>query len=373
MVSPPERPQRIARLAPLDDVLARIDALVGPVPPSRAEISAALGATLAEDIVVDAPVPATPLALRDGWAVASELTADAGSYAPAPLAAAVRVNIGEALPPGTDAVAPLETVIVRDGEVAALAAVAPGEGVLPQGGDIARAGLLLPTGRRLGCLELALLRAAGIAGLDIRRPRLRLACARADRDRVIEAAAECISGAVRCAGGLVSNGSNEPLERALTAAAADAVIAVGGTGDGSNDRTISTLASVGEVIVHGVALVPAETAAFGMVDRRPVLVLPGRLDAAVAAWHMLGRAMLTRLAGAREQPPMRMAKLTHKVTSAVGLAELVPVRCEGPSATPIAAGYVPLSALAQANGWVLVPALSEGYPAHSEVVIRPWP
>ena len=171
----------------------------------------------------------------------------------------------------------------------------------------------------------------------------------------------------------MSGDSNERLEHALTAPGADAVIAVGGTGAGSNDRTISTMASVGEVIVHGIALVPAETTAFGMVERAPGAGVAGRLDAAMAAWHMLGRAMLTRLTGAREQPPMRMAKLTHKVTSAVGLAELVPVRCESLFATPIAAGYVPLSALAQANGWVLVPPGSEGYPAHSEVVIRPWP
>jgi molybdopterin molybdotransferase len=69
----------------------------------------------------------------------------------------------------------------------------------------------------------------------------------------------------------------------------------------------------------------------------------------------------------------RRAVLTHKVTSMVGLAELVPVRCDGASATPIASGYVPLSALAQADGWILIRPESEGYPAHSEVVIRPWP
>ena len=275
MVSPPEHPQRIARLAPLDDVLGRIDALVTPVEPRRAEISAALGATLAEDIVLDVPAPPTALALRDGWALASELTADASSYTPAPLAAAVRINVGEALPPGVDAVAPLETVTVRNGKVEAMAAVAPGEGVLPQGGDVARAGILLQAGRRLGCAELAVLRAAGIGGLKMCLPRVRLARSRAGHDRVIDAAVDGIAGAIRCAGGLVSSDSNEPLERALTAAGADAVIAVGGTGAGSNDRTISTLASVGELIVHGVALVPAETTAFGMVERRPVLVLPG--------------------------------------------------------------------------------------------------
>ena len=38
-----------------------------------------------------------------------------------------------------------------------------------------------------------------------------------------------------------------------------------------------------------------------------------------------------------------------------------------------AAAALPLAALARANGWVLIGADSEGYPAQTEVVIRPWP
>jgi molybdopterin molybdotransferase len=373
MVSPPERLQRITRFTPLDDVLGRIAARVARVEPRRAEASAALGAILADDVVVDGPVPPTALALRDGWAVASELTADASSYGPMPLAAAVRVNAGEALPPGADAVAALDTVSVRDGEVEALASVVPGEGVLPQGGDLARAGLLLEAGRRLGSLELALLRAASVASLRVRAPRVRLARVRTGSDHIVVAAAEWVTSEIRRAGGRISADASESLEHALIDAGVDAVIAVGGTGVGTNDRTVSTMASLGELIVHGVALVPGETTAFGIVEARPVLALPGRLDAAAAAWHMLGRAILTQLTGTREPPSTRMAKLTHKITSSVGFAELVPVRTEGLFATPIAAGYVPLSALAQANGWVYVPPASEGYPAHRKVMIRPWP
>jgi molybdopterin biosynthesis enzyme len=148
---------------------------------------------------------------------------------------------------------------------------------------------------------------------------------------------------------------------------------VGGTGSGRNDTTVRTLASVGEVHAHGIALLPGETTAFGTVGARPVLALPGRLDAALAAWHILGQVMLMRLAGSLEPLRLRTAKLTHKVASPVGFSELVPVRCEGFSATPIASGYVPLSALAQANGWIFIKPDSEGYPEETEVVIRPWP
>jgi len=137
MIVEPDRRQRIARLTPLADVLARLDALVKPVMPRAADLAAALGRTLAEDVVIHAPIPATARALRDGWAVSSDLTTDAGAYAPAPLPSAAWVDVGEALPGDADAVAPLDAVAIRDGAAQALAPVGPGEGALPTGADVA--------------------------------------------------------------------------------------------------------------------------------------------------------------------------------------------------------------------------------------------
>jgi molybdopterin molybdotransferase len=372
MAVEPDRPQRIASLAPLDKVLARLDALVKPVPPYTSEPPAALGRTLAEDVVVAAAIPAAARALRDGWAVTSDLTTDAGGYAPAPLPAALRVDVGEPLPPGTDAVALLDAVAIRGGLAQALAPVAPGEGVLSAGADVAQGATLLPAGRRLDRVHIALLAAAGVNRVRIRAPRLRLVGARPQSDAVIEAALACIADAIGAMGGVDAGAERGDLAGALADVAADAVVVVGGTGSGRTDTTVRTLASMGELSAHGIALIPGETTAFGTVGSRPVLALPGRLDAALAAWHVLGQLMLARLAGNVEAPPLRRAKLTHKISSSVGLAELVPVRCDGLSATPIASGYLPLSALAQANGWVLIAPDSEGYPEASEVVIRPW-
>ena len=52
-----ETPQRIVRLTPLDDVLARIAARVKPVDARIAGLTAALGRTLAEDVVIEGPIP----------------------------------------------------------------------------------------------------------------------------------------------------------------------------------------------------------------------------------------------------------------------------------------------------------------------------
>jgi molybdopterin biosynthesis enzyme len=262
---------------------------------------------------------------------------------------------------------------MRDAAAQALVPVGPGEGVLPPGADVAPGATLLPAGRRLGGLEIALLAAAGVAEARVRAPRLRLMRAAPGGDAVIDAAIVCIADAMAAQGGIAAIAAEHSLADALADTSADAVVVVGGTGSGRNDTTVHTLASLGELLVHGIALLPGETTAFGTVGARPVLALPGRLDAALSAWHLLGRALLARLAGSLDAPPMRTAKLTHKVSSPVGLSELVPVRCEGLAATPIASGYVPLAALAQANGWIFIKPDSEGYPAQSEVVIRPWP
>jgi molybdopterin biosynthesis enzyme len=104
-----------------------------------------------------------------------------------------------------------------------------------------------------------------------------------------------------------------------------------------------------------------------------VLLVPGRLDAVLAVWLTLGRRLLMRLSACTEEEPATTALLARKIASPLGLAEVVPVRCREGKAEPIASGYWPLQAVTQADGWILVPADSEGYPAATEVVVRPWP
>src|SRR5262245_33935002 len=135
MVREPET-QRIRSLTPLAAVLAQVDA-VQPVAARDAAVPEALGAMLADDVIAAAPIPSAALALRDGWAVRSDATHDAGSYAPAPLSSAPRLDAGERLPAEADAVAPIDAVELRQGHAQALMPVAPGDGMLVIGGDVA--------------------------------------------------------------------------------------------------------------------------------------------------------------------------------------------------------------------------------------------
>ena len=354
---------------PLNDVLSRIDSRAAPVAPREIDVRAALGRTLAADVVASVQ-PEAALALRDGWAVPADATADAGSYAPAPLPSAVRVDVGEALPPSADAVAPLDAVMGHGERAEALAPVVAGDGVLPAGAD-AGSEPLRRTGERLRRTDAAALLGAGIKRVTIREPRVRVVRAGA-AGAVIDAAVALIAGAIEAEGGVARHEAGS-LEAALHDENVDAVIAIGGTGMGRNDTSVTTLARSGEVDCHGVGLMPGETAAFGRVGARPVLLLPGRLDAALAGWLVLGRRLLARLSGRAEDEPAIPVALARKVASTVGFAEVVPVRRRADAVEPLASGYLPLSAIARADGWILIPPESEGHPAGATVALRPWP
>jgi molybdopterin molybdotransferase len=375
MIANVEIPQRIARLTPLADVIALIEKQVQAVAAREAKIAAALGRTLAEDIAGIASVPEQPVALRDGFAVRADLTVDASAYAPVPLPGMPqRLEAGEALPAGFDAVAPLDAVVLRDARAEIVVPVVPGEGVIPAAAHANVGGPLRRAGEQLRAIDLALLAAVGIDRASIREPRIRLVHASRSAGPLVEASLALIENAAVAQGAAVAHDDKHAhkLADALQHERDDAVIAIGGTGIGRNDQSVETLKRVGRVVAHGIAISPGETTAFGFVDKRPVLLLPGRPDAAFAAWLAIGRDLIARLCGCRAQDMAVPVTLSRKITSSLGITDLVPVRCDGEHAEPLATGFWPLQALTQADGWIAVPANSEGYPAGARVIVRPF-
>src|SRR5262245_8350163 len=286
--------QRIARLTPLADVLASFDLSIRPVAPRDEVLSKSVGLALAADIKAEAGHPQATLALRDGFAVRADETLDASSYAPAPLAGApVRIETGEPLPEGADAVATLDTVQARGAMLEALAVVAPGEGTLAPDADAAAGLKLRLSGAALRRIDVALLADFGIERVMVRQPRVRVVCV--SPGAIAKSAAAYIGSAIEHESGQAVTGDTT-LDAALGDETADMVIAIGGTGSGRNDRSVRTLARMGQVAYHGIAITPGETTAIGFVGQRPVLLLPGRFDAALSAWLTVGRRMAAQRA-----------------------------------------------------------------------------
>src|SRR5258707_229667 len=195
---------------------------------------------------------------------------------------------------------------------------------------------------------VALRRAVNIERVSVREPRVLIVTA-ADIVEARDVVGTFVGRVVQDAGGGVrhewTQAKEERLARLLADKTADAIIVIGGTGEGPRDASVRALARVGRVDIHGIALRPGETAALGAVGARPVLLLPGRLDAALAVWLTVGARLLAGLTGASETQPSRTATLARKIVSTIGLAEVIPVgACEG-GVEPLAPGYVPLQAL----------------------------
>jgi len=342
------------------------------VPPRRRVVVSAQGATLAED-VVSAERPPRAIALRDGFAVEAAAIADAGPYTPVPLTLmARRIDAGEALPSGTDAVVPLDAIALRGDRAEATAAVAPGEGVLQAGGDAGPTNALRRAGARLRAIDVAAMAAAGIAEVTVRSPRMAVVRGSAARTPILEAARGVLVHGITRAGGSLCD-TSDTLEEALNDRQSDAVIVVGGTGSGRRDDAVQEVVRRGELEAHGIGIGPGDTAAFGFVDERPVLLVPGRLDAALAVWLFIGRQLAAKLAGGIVDDAPALLPLRHKVTSTIGITELVPVSRREGMAEPLGSGYLSFTSLAHSDGWIAVPADSEGFAAGAEVAVNPWP
>ena len=281
-------------------------------------------------------LPKTPMAILDGWALAADSTLGAGGYSPVLLAAMPqRVEAGQPMPPGADCVAAFDAVKVTGGRAEALDTVNPGDGVLPAGADCDGKSPLRRAGEALRSLDGAVFAAAGISHVSVRDPRIMVLPLR--EGDAIDAAAGLVGGDIESHGGA---GHRADCGGKLAAALATDNVTPSSPSaapaKGATIRVCRRFADKGRLVVHGMALSPGETAAFGFAGPRPVLLLPGRLDAALSVWLVAGRRMLARLAGGRDHEPGTTATLARKVTSTVGLAEVVAVRRSGDSVEPLA-------------------------------------
>ncbi len=357
-----------ASLTPLETALAGLLPRLAAVPPVELPLPEALGC-IAADMPALAAFPPYPIAVADGWALRARDLTGASSYTPLPLAKPpVWVEAGDALPEGCDCVVDTDAIDHSGPMVQVLADAIPGQGVRRIGGDIA-AGSFVAVGRRIGPLDLLLMRAARLKAVMVRRPRLRIVNIPATSRQTMTA--ELIVANARAAGaevGCVEASSREAsdIAQAFDPEGCDLLITIGGSGVGRSDAAVAALAKRGQVIAHGIALQPGRTAALGRIKMVPVAALPGAPDQALAAWWTLVLPALDRLSGRLPRQPVTLP-LARKIASSVGIAEIALLARIDNAWMPLAAGDLPIESMARADGWLAIPGGSEGYAAGTPV------
>jgi molybdopterin biosynthesis enzyme len=219
--------------------------------------------------------------------------------------------------------------------------------------DAGTAGTLRLAGARLRRIDLALLASQGAAQVSVRAPNALVVHAAADAS-----AAALIGGAIAAEGGIarIAEAGSEMLKQSEH----DAVVAIGAA---------PILASTE---FAGVNLKPGGAIAFGYAAGRPTLILPTGFEA-FAGWLAVGRRLLSRLAFRLIEEQPFLLELARPIASTRGVAEIVPVRRRAAQVEPIAGSAWAPQSLARADGWILIPAESEGLAAGTRVQMRPWP
>jgi len=344
----------------------------GPVEPE-----AALGRVLASPVVASTSLPPWDNASMDGYAIRASDVAEASDATPVRLTlvgearagalagvrvlegTAVRIATGAPLPPGADAVVPVEATTPLDAggspgargrEVAGPVpdaclvheSVAAGNAVRRAASDVERGVTIARAGTLVTPAVVALIAGAGVAGVMVRRRPVVAVLATGDEVRaagtelgvagIPDANGPALRSLVREAGGVpldlgIATDRLDDVERRLRRglAEADLVVVAGGVSVGPYDVVRAAFDRVGHVNLWRVAVQPGKPFAFGRADvaRRdaPVLLfgLPGNPVSVFVTFELFVRPVIRRLAGhASLHRPTDRAVLDEPVTKSQG-------------------------------------------------------
>ncbi|HUP05954.1 MAG TPA: gephyrin-like molybdotransferase Glp [Caldimonas sp.] len=395
-----------SRRAEVADVWRWIDDHAARGTSETIAIDDATGRVLTRDVVAAVDVPAFDRAAMDGYAVRGEETMGAGDYNPLSFRVigralpgqpfdgtvatgeAVRIMTGAPLPAGADAVVPAEYVRETSSGIETSMAFGPGKHVGRVGEDIASGMTLLAAGRLLRPQDVGVLASLGIDRLEVvRRPRVRIVVTGNEvvapgRPKgvhdIYDANSAMLRGLLARDGGLlqahVRTGDDAAVIRdAITATEVDVVLVSGGSSVGSEDHAPRLLAEAGELAIHGVAMRPSSPAGCGRIGDTLVFLLPGNPVSCLCAYDFFAGRAIRLLGGrsARWPYPERRARVVRKIVSVVGRVDYCRVRLRDGEVEPLAlSGASVLSSTTRADGFVVVPADSEGLAPGSDVTVH---
>ncbi len=382
--------------------------LWGPLGAESIPLEEALGRVTAEPVWAHLSSPHYHAAAMDGFALRAVDTYSASDRAPVDLSVgtqATPVDTGDALPPGSDAVVPIENVEpvgeTRDGRaletIRLRAALAPWSHVRLMGEDMVATELVLPAGHRLRPVDLGAIAGSGSTRVAVwRRPRVAIIPTGSElvpagtpphAGEILEYNSLVLAAQVESWGGAATRGpivrDDLAAIRAAVAQAAethDLVLVNAGSSAGSEDFTAQVVASLGELLVHGVAVRPGHPVVLGTLRTakgglRAVVGVPGYPVSAALTGEIFVAPLLARWLGCTPDEPQTLsAVLTRKVHSTAGDDEYLRVSVgrvgERVVATPLSRGAGVITSLVRADGLVLIPAGVQGHAAGETVSVR---
>jgi putative molybdopterin biosynthesis protein len=347
--------------------------------------------------VTDQPVfarlssPHFHTAAMDGFAIRSRSSFGAGPDRPVSLKVGVDawpINTGRPIPRGADAVVMIEDVhFLNDDEFEIEKALVPWQHVRRVGEDFVASEMILPAGHRITAYETGALLAAGLVSVRVlEKPRVlliptgdELISAEILTNRepaegetiefntVVLAGLVAESGAIPLRNPIVPDRYEDIKRAVIEGVCSDAhmVVINAGSSAGSEDYTAAVIRELGEVLVHGVAMMPGKPTILGIVQDKPVMGNPGYPVSAVFSFELFGIPVLELMQGLpRGQRPSIAATSARKLPSKLGREEFLRVKlgkvADRVIAAPLPRGAGSITTLTRADGILRIDSNCEG-------------
>jgi molybdenum cofactor synthesis domain-containing protein len=377
----------------LEILLKRIE----PLPSEIVKITDAPGRVLASEVTAGMDIPPFDRSAMDGYAVKGENTFGAAQTNPIYFKVigevrpgislekeigefeAVKIMTGGRLPEGANAVVMLEYTR-GDKEIEVIKAVSPGKNVSLRGEDFKMGDAAFEKGRVLTAHDVGILAALGLGEVGVaKRPTVGIVSTGdevvAPGEKIEEGQIYDINGytlsvlVATCGGtptilGIIKDDYGVLKSAVGRALEFDIVIMSGATSVGEKDVVPEIVEELGEVLVHGVSMRPGGPTGFGIIDGKPVFMLPGHPAATIFGFEVFVRPAMQQMQGADPYNPYPQMEgvLSKKIASELGRRDFVWVRVdENSEVAPIrtsSSGIV--SRILRASGFVVVPENTEG-------------
>ncbi|CAN5394840.1 molybdopterin molybdotransferase MoeA [soil metagenome] len=323
------------RLIHPDEALAIVLEYAKPGPLETVPLAEAGWRVLATDLIATENHPPFAASTMDGYAVVAEDGSPwrevlgvqkAGDVLAVEVTdgMAVKIMTGAPIPPGANAVVPVENTEVADDHVIINQEhVRDGENIRPIGVDVRIGDLLVPAGTRMGPAEIGLAAGMGHATLDVyRKPRVSVLTT---GDELVEPGEPLGPGQIRDSNrfsiitALIAEGADivwsgkapderGPLEALMRERIADSDILItsGGVSMGDLDLVKALLGEMATVHIQKLLMKPGKPLNFATAGDTLIFGLPGNPVSTLATLELFVRPALSVIAGRGPSPRPRV-------------------------------------------------------------------
>jgi molybdopterin molybdotransferase len=334
-------------------------ASVSPLGVERVDLLSALGRVVAEDVAAPWDMPFCDNSAMDGFAVRADDCRVGGSlrvtgYIPAggtvtpaiEPGCAVRIMTGAPVPPGCDAVVPVEETEERDDAILLRERVKRPQHIRFRGEDVRSGDTVVSAGTIIHPPEISMLASFGKAIVPVYR-RARVAVLSTGDElielgeqpgsgKIINSNALSLAAALREIGaepvilGIALDSRESHREKMAEGLKADALVTSAGASVGDRDLVRDCLAELGvSQLFWKVDIKPGGPFAFGVKEGKPVFSLPGNPVSTLITFEELVRPALLRMMGHRRViKPYVKATLRGEVRKKPGKVHFLRVRIE---------------------------------------------